>query len=383
MSTKKMTAEEKMVWAKVQMLIKQPFFGSLLCVLPWEESKEIPTMATDGRKVLWNRDFVDGISKEEVMFVQCHEIMHCAFRHIPRMRSRDRMIWNKATDYVINQLLKEEGIGSMPSFVLYDKALYDEGAGNPEKIYELLKDREDSSSSGESHDVLLDGPSDPAERAQMEADMRVAVSQAANQAKAVGKLSSNLARFVQNFTKPRVDWKTIVRQFAIEQAKDEQSYSKPNRHMMALADDEGLLFPGYDGERLGEIVFAVDMSGSIGQKEVNAFGGAGKELHEDYHPEKMHVLFFDDGITGHDEFDADDTFVMNPRGGGGTAFSPIFKYIKDKGINAVGVIVLTDLCCYDYGPAPEYPVMWLSTSPDDSSWNQNVPFGRVVPMQLD
>ena len=54
----------------------------------------------------------------------------------------------------------------------------------------------------------------------------------------------------------------------------------------------------------------------------------------------------------------DDEPVISPHGGGGTAFSPIFKYMQEKDIDPVACVVLTDLCCDDFGDEPAYPVLW-------------------------
>jgi hypothetical protein len=36
------------------------------------------------------------------------------------------------------------------------------------------------------------------------------------------------------------------------------------------------------------------------------------------------------------------------------------------------LIFLTDLCCNDFGPAPEYPVMWVTNDQEKAPWGEVV-----------
>ena len=58
--------------------------------------------------------------------------------------------------------------------------------------------------------------------------------------------------------------------------------------------------------------------------------------------------------------------------GGGTAFSPIFRFMQDKDIDPVACVVLTDLCCDDFGDEPAYPVLWVSNMKGDAPWGEIV-----------
>ena len=68
--------------------------------------------------------------------------------------------------------------------------------------------------------------------------------------------------------------------------------------------------------------------------------------------------------------------LVYTHGGGGTACSPIFKYVDEQVIDPVACVVLTDLCCDDFGDAPQYPVLWVSTE----KVREQVPFGETVEM---
>jgi predicted metal-dependent peptidase len=137
----------------------------------------------------------------------------------------------------------------------------------------------------------------------------------------------------------------------------------------------GLYMPSISGETLGEIAFAIDCSGSIGEKELNEFAAEIRFVWEDMLPSKLHVLYFDSEVCHYDKFERGDDLEIKPHGGGGTAFSPVFRYMEANQITPVATIFLTDLYCSDYGPAPEHPVLWVCNSDQ-----KDVPWGEVVHM---
>ena len=95
---------------KRKMLVKYPFFGSVVANVNYKANKEIPTAGTDGKTIYYNPDFLKKLKQDEQTFIFAHEICHIAFDHIRRSEGKDPEIWNIATDGVINQLLKRDGL---------------------------------------------------------------------------------------------------------------------------------------------------------------------------------------------------------------------------------------------------------------------------------
>src|SRR5262245_54427355 len=120
MAKKPKTASQRVTRARTALMIFQPFYGTILYNLAFEPTDKFPTMATDGRTVLYNPAFVDECSDDEVLFTLSHEGAHCANKHHLRRGNRDPKIWNEATDYVINADLIQAGIGKMPKDGLHD-----------------------------------------------------------------------------------------------------------------------------------------------------------------------------------------------------------------------------------------------------------------------
>lgn len=365
-----MTVEEKLSTAKSKLVIFHPFFASIVCNLPMDEDNSIPTMATNGKWVKYNRDFVDSMTLDEVIFVLAHEVCHCIFGHMFRRKFRDPHKWNVAADYVSNDILVEDKVGTMPKDGLYDPQLVIRGGGTAEGVYDILPDTppQEGGYSGTALDECVDATGDASERSLAEAQNKVMVAQAAQVAKMVGKLSARLSRLVNETLQPKVDWRDVLRRFVSARAKSEYTYARPKRRFVA----EGLYLPSLGGERMGEFLVAVDCSGSIGPKELNEFAAEIKALKEDCLPTQLHVVYFDSEVSHHDAFGPDDQLVVAPHGGGGTAFSPIFRFAEARGIEPVGCVVLTDLCCHDFGPPPPYPTLWVSNMDGTAPWGEVV-----------
>jgi predicted metal-dependent peptidase len=336
-------------------------------------STSVPTAATNGKRVLYNPDFIEPLTDEELKFLVAHECLHPMLEHNYRRGGRDPKKWNKAADYVINQLLVDDGIGKFIEGGCLDQNIYTNGGGTSDGIYNLLPDGDgngDGDGPGGPGNDLEDGEGNTAEQAQEAAEWKIKVAQAAQAAKMMGKLSANMARLVDEVLKPKVDWRDVLQRFVQKAKSDQRTFARPNRRFLS----QGLYLPTVSGEVLGELVFAVDMSGSISQKECDQFAAECRTVFEDGKPYKLHLIFFSHTVCGHDVIGRDDEFVFNARGGGGTAFSPVFKHIEEQGIEPVGIVFLTDLCCYDFGDAPACPVLWVSTE------EGSAPFGDVVVM---
>ena len=95
---------------KRKMLVKYPFFGSVVASVDYKENKDIPTAGTDGKTIYYNPKYLESLSVEEQTFIFAHEVCHIAFNHILRSEGKDPELWNIATDGVINQFLKRDGL---------------------------------------------------------------------------------------------------------------------------------------------------------------------------------------------------------------------------------------------------------------------------------
>ena len=378
-----MDTEKRLSKAKTALILEHPFVGNIALNMPFELTEDTPTAATNGERVLFNPNFCDELSDEELKFLVAHECMHPMLEHPFRRQERDIRVWNQAGDYVINQLLVDENMGKMPEGGLYDIDVWNKGGGTTDGIYKILPKEgpSDDSNNGigsvgkggaDPLDQCLDAEGSPAENEQKASEWKVKVAQAAQAAKMMGKMSAGLERFVGKVLKAKVDWREVLQRF-VEKCKDDtRSWARPNRRFLA----QGLYLPTSSGEAMGELVVAVDCSGSIDEDTLNQFAAEVLTIKEDSNPSCIHVVYFDSEVCHYEKFTRDDELHIEPHGGGGTAFSPVFDYLNKHGIDPIACVFLTDLYCDDYGDEPSFPVLWVATDKDKT----DAPFGEVVVM---
>jgi len=369
---------EPIVKARTQLLLKQPFFGALALRLKLVKDNSIPTAATDGKTLMYNEKFVNALDPEELKFLVAHEVCHCMFLHHLRRNNRDPTKWNIAADFVINNLLIEAGF-RMPKGGLANKGFEN---FSTDHVYNILPTMDidltqaDHGGLGEVQDgVGGDGkPLDEADGKKEEAEWKVAISQAANAAKQMGRLPANLERLVGNLVDSKVDWAAVLREFVKATAKGDYTWSRPNRRFIG----QGMYFPTMHSESIGEMVVAVDTSGSIGQKELDQFASEITAIMEDVSPTNVTVIYCDTEVAHTETFTKEDMpLVLNAKGGGGTDFRPPFEWVEKKGLEPACFIYLTDMYCNSFPSPPPYPTLWVSISHLNEA-----PFGQVVEMQL-
>lgn len=365
MSKKYEEQEQKLKRARIRLLTDNPFFGDLAYNMPWEMDDQLnpPTAATNGERIKFHPSFIAELKDLECVFVLAHEVMHSALLHTVRRGERHPLRWNIACDIVVNEMLIDSNVGKMIQGGIYEPDIYKEGNGKVEEIYELIK-LEDYP---QDTDNVEDGTCGAEETA---ATWKNRLQQAAQTAKKMGKLSGQLEAFVDELTTPKVSWRDKLRNFIMTTKGSDRTYAKRNRRHIS----SGLNLPGTTGEQMGELVFAIDCSGSTSDNMVAQCGAELRSIQEDLRPEKIHVIYFDSDVKKHEEFEPDDPVQAKVYGRGGTAFSPIFKFIEDNGIEPQQCLVATDLYCSDFGPEPDYPVMWCVME----SSNTQRPWGDVL-----
>ena len=388
-----MTPKLKVTKAKASLVMEQPFFGCLALRLMTVETKEIPTLATDGLKLLYNPDYIDTLDTDLIRSAIAHEVMHAALAHPLRRYNRNPILWNIATDYAINPLIKEAG------FKLHESWLFEEKyvGKDADTIFNLLPEPEiiKVSGCGMLHDhPIAGGRGDgegkdgdkkkggmgkhlsESEKREAEAEAKIVLAQAAAIAKTCGKLPAGIERMVENIVNPKVDWRQKLRLFLEEISKNDYSWVRPSRKLLP----QGMYMPSLYSLEVGEVVIAVDTSGSIAQKELTAFASEISAILDTVTPKQIYVIYCDAAIAGEvEEYDKYDLPLnLEPRGGGGTSFKPPFQWVADHDITPKCLIYFTDMCCWDFpDEEPPYPVMWMNTSNSGEA-----PWGEINELEL-
>ncbi len=172
---------------------------------------------------------------------------------------------------------------------------------------------------------------------------------------------------------PKVDWRTLLRHFVEMASRNDYCWLPPSRRYLS----QGICLPSLHAKELGRIVIAVDTSGSIDTVALEQFAAEVSAVLEALDT-LIDVVYCDAQIQGHERFDRQDLpLVMNPVGGGGTDFRPVFEWVAQQGAEPRCLVYLTDLECYRFpAHAPDYPVLWVQTGHDAMP----VPFGEIVQM---
>lgn len=345
-----MDAMQAMSAARRALVLDNPFFGVLSLKLEIvEDNDDTETMSTDGKRLYFNTEFVQSLTEQERIGVVAHEVLHCTNGHIWRRENRDAEKWNCACDYAINPIVLTAGM-VLPEDALFKASFEGKSA---EEIYVLLENEQPSSkpSCGEVKDCP---PDDLPER---QADWSSSVLSAAKYAESAGKLPDGIDRLVQRIKNPPQDWRAILRRFVQQSAQNDYSWKQPNgRYLHA-----GIYMPKLHAEAMGTMVVAVDTSGSIDAVIIGQFEREIDSISQEMRPEKIIVVYCDSDVRGIEEFLADDPVSLSPKGGGGTDFRPVFKWVENEGITPACLVYLTDMLGNFPEYPPNYPVLWGDT----------------------
>lgn len=405
------------------------FYASLLTQMHRTSTNKIPTAGVtvrNGRiELYYNPDFLESLKTiKEQRAVLEHECMHLVMDHIPRMNDRDHKLWNIATDLAINQLIdglpKEAvtldkfpaGWGLQPKQnaekyydIIYKNAdrieyEYIEGDGKPDQNSQggaggQGKDQKDGKGKdgqgGEGQgprirvrikdasgkvksefDIDAPGNHNQWKNADSGDIAKEVVKQAVKEAKEVtersqGHTPSGLEEYIAELLAPPViPWQVLLRRLVATKIKagHKSSWKRPNRRFGE--EQKGTL-----ANRRIAITIAIDTSGSIGNEDFYAFMAEIRGIQKS-HKADITVLECDAAVQKEYVLKPNMALDTKFKGRGGTAFEPIFKYVKDEHIYTDLLIYFTDM----YGsfpPKPAYPTIWVSTTDIEQA-----PFGTVI-----
>ena len=365
------------------------------------------TAYTDGVNKKYCRSFMDGIKDEPKMRgLIMHETLHVALKHVPRHKDLfkdNAKLANFSADFVVNDIIKnlpDQTNCCLPDGALYNSMFHNwsvrevynylkkekeeldkgkqegnqggkpesgDGQGQGEKgkpesinspkgetdIKKLLENMNDFDSIDEHDwdsldDITID------ELKKLEGNIDQALRQGGILA---GRFGAKVPRAIGDLLEPKVDWREVLREFVTSttRGKDEFTWRKMNKRH--LAND--IYLPSLENESMGEVVVAIDTSGSIGNEQISEFASELASICDNCMPEKVRVLWWDTQVHGEQIFENDYQDIakmLKPLGGGGTRVSCVNEYINKEGIKAECVLVFTD-------GYVEHEPEWTITSP--------------------
>lgn len=380
------------------------------------------TAYTDGVNKKYSRSFLESVvSESKCRGLVLHENLHVALKQIPfgkSMFTENAKMANLAADFVVNDIIEnikgcvagsQERIVELPDGAVYDAMFHN---WSMREVYNYLKknakpkpkggkgkpcdnptggkgDQDSDPSEGgtgdkgdewdtvevngktydisqqDEHDFekLLEGLTheqvkeinDSIDKALREGGMLA------------GRMGAKLPRSITDLLEPKIDWREALRDFVTStvKGKDEFTWRRMNKRHMA----NDIYLPSVENETIGEVIVAIDTSGSIGSKELTEFASELASICEVCEPEKVRVLWWDTAVHGEQVFEGDYANIaglLKPLGGGGTHVGCVSKYICDEKLQAECVIVFTDgYVESDIDWRVSSPTLWMITQNKD------------------
>jgi predicted metal-dependent peptidase len=350
---------EKISYCKTQMLLRQPWWATMLLHLRVMESSSISTMGTDGTYLLYNKKFLDSLTVEETIGVLAHEVAHCILLHPFRRQWREPKRWNIAADAAVNALLTDFVLpeGSIPAAPLHMTAeeLYESAPDLPNFIMDVYGPGDFGAASsidagGSGSDAQLEPPD-----AQLTADdWREALVSAR------GLQPATLDRVIDSALAPVVNWREVLAQFILSTVKGfSHTWQRPSRRITN--------YPGWRKEPQLDVAIVIDTSGSISSTVVSHFLAEAKAI-VNIAGVRAHLLSADAVV--HQVIEPGSEWPLALKGGGGTDFGPAIEAVS----------AFSPSCCVyltdgdgSFPAEPDFPVLWALTSKA-----AGCPWGHVV-----
>jgi len=418
-------------------LMKHPetaLYSGVMLMGKSEVSDDMFTAYTDGVNKRYSKPFLETIDCEpKLRGLVLHENLHVALKQIPRgkdMFKEDSKIANMAADFVVNDIIfnikgtisgGNEAIVALPEGALYDPFFHN---WNMREVYNYIRkenpqrgkgkgsssgspsdddeqgDGNDESqnkspsgggkqdnkikANGKEYDMGGDGFDEhdwesfkditPEELKELSDGIDKALREGGMLA---GRMGAKMPRAIGELLEPKIDWRDALRDFVSSamKGKDEFTWRKMNKRQMA----NDIYMPSMENETIGDVIVAIDTSGSIGGAELTEFATELASICDLVQPEAVRVLWWDTMVHGEQVFKAESygqiASLLKPLGGGGTHVGSVATYINEKKLNAECVIVFTDGYVehdIEWNIVP--PTLWMITQ----NKNLEVPCGKKV-----
>jgi predicted metal-dependent peptidase len=374
-------AREALTTARVKMLLKTSWFGTMATRLPLVNADAwLPTAATDGKYFYYNSKFINMLRPGELIFLFGHEVLHNVYEHLGRSKQNKHnpTLANIAADYCVNRDLKENRIGT---FITTVPALYDykyDGM-SMEEVYDSLYENADKIDIEDLVNKLLDehldgeegeGGGKPEEDAngnlvsksrpkytkEQKQEIRDQIKESLLQSAAgagAGEIPAGVKRIIKDLTEPKMPWQELLNMSI--QSTQKGDYSFMARSKKGYFSDVAL--PGQTPEDTIDIALALDMSGSISDTMGKEMLSEVRGIMEQFTDFRVKVWCFDTQCYNYQEFtqqniDEFENYAIT--GGGGTDFDANWKFMKENEIQPERFIMFTDGYPWDSWGDPDY-----------------------------
>ncbi len=416
-------AKNRLIKSRAKLMQGHIGMASMLLNLELVEAETgLETMATDGKRIIYNPAFVLDVDEEELRSVLVHEALHVVYQHCFRRGNRHHKVWNIACDYSINGLLKYDlrmklpnGLWSHKYRGLSSEEIYRDLIKDEDNLQEAIdtinedkgsKESDNNSQSGNKSgekvgDISLDNipmpvgevwdcqdengnPLSDSEITELKGEIQRLSAMSEKLEKAMSEDgTSSFGNSMNELERNLVNWKDELSDVLFSLFSTDKTWAKPNRRHY----HRGLYLPSnVKDSNGGEAVVSIDSSGSVTQFELDVYATEIQAMLEDCGLEIVRVCYCDTTVRKNREGEWWDTFniaegeeiKLIARGGGGTDFTPPFNLYNDWTQDTENVqvfIYFSDGEGYvDPKVEPDVPVIWCFTS----YYEKKMPFGDVI-----
>lgn len=301
------------------------FYSSLLSMLNIRISREVSTAMTDGLQIIYSPDFLDSLSRPQILGLTLHEVEHIVNQHMDIAQQHDLCpdTHNIACDHYINLRLLALGYELPPNG--YADPQY-KGMSSME-IYNLLIKNGKPKPNKSLMDLMPcpDGMSAEEHKERVLNNIVKAIIIAENSNDA-GSVPGHLRRNLDDILSPKLPWQTILQQYLTEYVRDDYSMRRPNRRFMP-----DWYLPVLYGEGLGNAFLYCDVSGSMSPEIVSEIWSEYTYFVDLMNPRSVHVMTGDTAIILDKTYEQGEFIPeFEYSGGGGTIFEPIMQALREE-----------------------------------------------------
>jgi len=364
-----MKIAEKIEKSKAQLMLEQPYLGRLLSSLTFAPNSEVDGFRLEGGRLYYAPDFFEESTLEEVTFILAHSAMQRVLKYRERHHGRYDYLWEKATAYIINEMLIENGF-TPPAYGRYDsrfKGMY------AEEVYAILYEQtpperhEQEQQKYAQSMTLLQENSPSLDKEEVWQEEKIASEALFFHSRNQGELPEGLASLMPEMFESKIDWKKALQEAIDHYAKDSYRFLPPNKKYLY----RGIYLPSLYSEKL-LLTVAIDTSGSIDQNLLSQFLGELSAILQHYPSYTLRLICVDDTIRSDETYESGDELPHRFLGGGGTDFRVLFSYIDEVGEPPSLLLYFTDGEGTFPQDAPFYDVLWVMPH------HKEVTFGNLL-----
>jgi len=350
--------ESKLLKAKVELMTNSAFISTIALSMQHIITDKTATADVNGTVIRYNPEFLKNQSVSQFAGLIAHECWHVAFQHLSRRGNRNPIIWNCAGDYIINYMLTKAGFEIPTGGLLNEK--YGDGWSTDQVYDDLIKEEKDFSTEG----LMLDLREDEGnknEKITRDSAVTNIIVRARTQAQmsgkqAAGEIPDEILRIIDQLLNPKLPWPVILHKFLDQRTREEYSWARKNRRYPS-----NTYLPSLYSYGLGNLTFAIDTSGSIGDQQLIEMLSEIKSIQQTFNPEKMTIIDCDSKIHQIHQIDQNTNILdLKFSGGGGTSFIPVLNYVEKHPTQAL--IYFTDLYGEEDLDPVNYPILWICDS---------------------